>query len=97
MRKFEKMRAATSCAWLKSLGSAQSVRILPAMSSMNVLDTNIWLYIHDTRDPTKQAIAQHLTQTVRPLYLPGKSGVSSSPAVGSCSHKVFLPIKLGRR
>ncbi len=41
---------------------------------MNVLDTNIWLYSHDTRDPRKQAIAQQLIAAVRPLALPWQVG-----------------------
>jgi predicted nucleic acid-binding protein len=41
---------------------------------MNVLDTNIWLYSHDTRDPHKQACAQQLIATVRPLALPWQVG-----------------------
>lgn len=41
---------------------------------MNVLDTNIWLYSHDTRDPHKQAIAQQLIATIRPLALPWQVG-----------------------
>lgn len=41
---------------------------------MNVLDTNIWLYSHDTRDPHKQARAQQLIATVRPLALPWQVG-----------------------
>lgn len=36
---------------------------------MNVLDTNIWIYSHDRRDPRKQAAAQQLIQTVAPLAL----------------------------
>ena len=45
-----------------------------AMSFMNVLDTNIWIYSHDTRDPHKQARAQQLIATVRPLALPWQVG-----------------------
>jgi predicted nucleic acid-binding protein len=41
---------------------------------MNVLDTNVWLYSHDTRDPHKQARAQQLIATVRPLALPWQVG-----------------------
>jgi predicted nucleic acid-binding protein len=41
---------------------------------MNVLDTNIWLYSHDTRDPHKQAIAQQLIAAARPLALPWQVG-----------------------
>jgi predicted nucleic acid-binding protein len=44
------------------------------MSFMNVLDTNIWLYSHDTRDPRKQTLAQQLMATVRPLALPWQVG-----------------------
>ena len=41
---------------------------------MNALDTNIWLYFHDKRDPRKQAVAKQLTATVRPLVLPWQVG-----------------------
>ncbi|HTU92228.1 MAG TPA: PIN domain-containing protein [Gemmataceae bacterium] len=41
---------------------------------MNVLDTNIWLYSHDTLDPHKRARAQQLISTVRPLALPWQVG-----------------------
>jgi predicted nucleic acid-binding protein len=41
---------------------------------MNVLDTNVWLYSQDTRDPHKQALAQQLIATVRPLALPWQVG-----------------------
>ena len=34
---------------------------------MNALDTNIWIYSHDTRDPEKQRRAQELIRTVQPL------------------------------
>lgn len=36
---------------------------------MNVVDTNIWIYCHDTRDPAKQQRARELVRTVRPLTL----------------------------
>jgi predicted nucleic acid-binding protein len=36
---------------------------------MNVIDTNIWIYSHDIRDPQKQATAQQLIQSVAPLAL----------------------------
>ena len=41
---------------------------------MNALDTNIWLYSHDTRDPGKQSLAQRLIATSRPLVLPWQVG-----------------------
>jgi len=41
---------------------------------MNALDTNIWFYSHDRRDPAKQLRAQHLIATVRPLALPWQVG-----------------------
>ena len=41
---------------------------------MNALDTNVWLYSQDTRDPRKQALAQQLIASVRPLALPWQVG-----------------------
>ncbi len=41
---------------------------------MNAIDTNVWLYSHDTRDPLKQAIAQQLIVATRPLALPWQVG-----------------------
>ncbi len=41
---------------------------------MNAIDTNVWLYSHDARDPRKQALAQQLIATVRPLVLPWQVG-----------------------
>lgn len=41
---------------------------------MNAIDTNVWLYSHDNRDPNKQALAQHLISTTRPLALPWQVG-----------------------
>ena len=41
---------------------------------MNALDTNVWLYSHDTRDPHKQARAQQLIAGARPLALPWQVG-----------------------
>jgi hypothetical protein len=36
---------------------------------MNAIDTNVWLYSHDTRDPLKQGIAQQLIVATRPIAL----------------------------
>jgi predicted nucleic acid-binding protein len=41
---------------------------------MNAIDTNIWLYSHDGRDPREQQIAQQLVTTIRPLALPWQVG-----------------------
>src|SRR5262249_27200509 len=41
---------------------------------MNAVDTNVWLYSHDTRDPGKQQAAQNLIAAVRPLALPWQVG-----------------------
>jgi predicted nucleic acid-binding protein len=41
---------------------------------MNVIDTNIWIYRHDSRDPRKQSIAKNLVSTLRPLALPWQVG-----------------------
>lgn len=44
------------------------------MNFMNALDTNVWLYSHDTRDPRKQQLAQQLIAAARPLALPWQVG-----------------------
>ncbi len=36
---------------------------------MNAIDTNIWVYSHDTRDSTKQQIADRVIDEVRPMVL----------------------------
>jgi predicted nucleic acid-binding protein len=36
---------------------------------MNAIDTNIWIYRYDVRDPAKQATAEQLILTVPPLVL----------------------------
>jgi predicted nucleic acid-binding protein len=41
---------------------------------MNALDTNIWLYSQDRRDPHKQMLAQQLIAATRPLALPWQVG-----------------------
>jgi predicted nucleic acid-binding protein len=41
---------------------------------MNAIDTNVWVYLHDTRDPRKQAIAQQLIAETRPIALPWQVG-----------------------
>ena len=41
---------------------------------MNVIDTNIWIYRHDVRDPQKQVVAKNLISTIRPLALPWQVG-----------------------
>src|SRR5262249_8411652 len=41
---------------------------------MNVIDTNIWIYSHDTRDPGKQTAGQRRVNTLRPPDLPWQVG-----------------------
>jgi predicted nucleic acid-binding protein len=41
---------------------------------MNVIDTNIWIYRPDSRDPAKQQTAKHLIDSIRPLTLPCQVG-----------------------
>jgi predicted nucleic acid-binding protein len=36
---------------------------------MNAIDTNVWIYCHDSRDAEKQRIAQRLIETVAPIAL----------------------------
>jgi predicted nucleic acid-binding protein len=44
------------------------------MNFMNAIDTNIWIYSHDTRDLSKQLVAQNLIGVLRPLALPWQVG-----------------------
>ena len=41
---------------------------------MNAIDTNVWVYLHDTRDPRKQAVAQQVIAGTRPIALPWQVG-----------------------
>lgn len=41
---------------------------------MNALDTNIWIYLHDTRDPWKHQKAQEVYALVDALVLPWQVG-----------------------
>jgi predicted nucleic acid-binding protein len=36
---------------------------------MNAIDTNVWIYCHDTRDQEKQQVALQLIETVEPIVL----------------------------
>ena len=36
---------------------------------MNAIDTNVWIYCYDHRDPVKQQIAKQLVSTIEPLVL----------------------------
>ena len=44
------------------------------MNFMNVIDTNIWIYLHDSRNPAKQLKARHVIATAHPLALPWQVG-----------------------
>jgi predicted nucleic acid-binding protein len=41
---------------------------------MNVIDTNVWIYSHDSQDPVKQAAVLNLISTVQDLVLPWQVG-----------------------
>src|SRR5207302_10781758 len=41
---------------------------------MIAIDTNIWIYSHDSRDARKQMIAQQVIASARPLVLPWQVG-----------------------
>src|SRR5205823_2154933 len=56
------------------LPSAPPVRTPLGTNCMNAIDTNVWLYSHDTRDPHKQSLAQQLIGATRPLALPWQVG-----------------------
>ena len=36
---------------------------------MNAIDTNVWIYCHDVRNPEKQQVAQRLIETLEPIGL----------------------------
>src|SRR6266851_6914561 len=60
--------------WRGRRGSTRPVPTRLVTNSMIALDTNIWIYSHDTRDPAKQAAAQQLIGQTRPLALPWQVG-----------------------
>jgi len=41
---------------------------------MNAIDTNVWIYSHDVRDPRKQQLAQQVIAAARPFVLPWQVG-----------------------
>ena len=41
---------------------------------MHAIDTNIWIYCHDNRDPVKRGTARDLIAGTRPLALPWQVG-----------------------
>src|SRR4051812_48523075 len=41
---------------------------------MTAIDTNVWIYWHDVRDPVKQNIAAQVIATTPPLALPWQVG-----------------------
>jgi predicted nucleic acid-binding protein len=41
---------------------------------MNAIDTNVWVYTHDTRDRRKQQLAQQVIASARPFVLPWQIG-----------------------
>ena len=50
------------------------VRYPLATNCMNALDTNIWVYLHDTSDPRKQLRAKRVVTDAQPLVLPWQVG-----------------------
>jgi len=41
---------------------------------MNAIDTNVWVYAYDTREPAKRGKARELLETATPLVLPWQVG-----------------------
>ena len=41
---------------------------------MNAVDTNVWVYSHDSREPVKQQIALDTVAAARPMLLPWQVG-----------------------
>lgn len=56
---------------------------------MNAIDTNIWVYRHDSRDPQKHAVAVKLISTIQPLALPWQIGCEFIAASRKLAHLGF--------
>ena len=58
--------------------------IRPVRSCMNAVDTNIWVYCYDHRDPAKQQKAKELVSSLSPWCCYGKLGASfcRGPQIG---------------
>ncbi len=56
---------------------------------MNAIDTNIWVYCHDTRDPAKQQKAQRLLETIESLVLLWQVGCEFMAAARKLEHIGF--------
>ncbi len=56
---------------------------------MNAIDTNIWIYRYDARDPKKHSVAKNLISTVRPLALPWQVGCEFIAASRKLAHLGF--------
>lgn len=50
---------------------------------MNAIDTNIWIYCHDIREPAKQQQANHIIETVDPIALLPKMSSETMTSTGS--------------
>src|SRR5437879_1543464 len=61
-----------------------------ATNSMIVIDTNIWIYSHDTRDLRKQAIAQQLIASATALLPPWQVGCEFIAAARKLSSVGFV-------
>src|ERR1051325_10772861 len=67
-------RGSNSTLWLTRPHSVRLAPIPLGTNCMNVIDTNIWIYRHDVRDPQKQLVAKNLISSIGPLVLPWQVG-----------------------
>jgi hypothetical protein len=58
---------------------------------MNAIDTNVWIYCHDVRDPEKQQVAQRLIETVDSVVLLWQVGCEFIAAARKLKPKL-LPV-----
>lgn len=58
---------------------------------MNALDTNVWLYAYDSRDPGKQEVAQQLISDLEPLALLWQVGCEFVAAARKLERFGFAP------
>lgn len=58
---------------------------------MNAIDTNVWLYAYDTRDPAKQSRSQELLASLQPLVLLWQVGCEFVAAARKLEPLGFTP------
>ena len=82
-RRFLERRAAVAVPFLGPLSRATNF--------MNAIDTNVWIYCHDTRDREKQETAQKLVSAAAPIVLLWQVGCEFIAAARKLEFLGFKP------